>query len=57
MSDILEVIMNQKSRNKDRHRYTLEEIFEIAPILYVANELEFYPEILRTLRRLSNLCS
>ena len=43
------------NKNKDRHRYTVDEFFELYPILHVANLTEFYPELERLGSRLTNL--
>jgi len=59
MSDELTVwdaisITAANNKNKDRHRYTVDELFEIYPILQVANLTEFYPDLERLKRRVIN---
>ena len=38
-------------------KYTLDEILELIPILYIANMLEFYPELLKIINELKNFLS
>ena len=55
--DLWDAIMNTaaNNKNKDNHKYTIDELFEIYPLLYVANLTEFYPELERLGNRLVNL--